>query len=351
MINLTLEFEKPLVELEKRIEELRNFSQERGIDLSDEIATLEKKAEALRREIFDNLTPWQRVQIARHPRRPTTLDYIGLIFDEFIELHGDRAFRDDGAIVGGLASIDGRPVTVVGTQKGRDTKENLARNFGMPHPEGYRKALRLMKQAEKFHRPVVSFVDVVGAYPGVEAEERGQGQIIARNIEELSRLATCIVVVITGEGGSGGALAIGVGDRLLMLENAYFSVISPEGCAAILWKDGSRAQEAAEVLKLTAPDMKRLGIVDEVLPEPKGAAHKDREGTARVIKEALIRSIDELSGIPPRRLVERRYARLRRIGEFVTREAAQQEFAEAASAGGDVLRVAGPAGNRGESGR
>lgn len=351
MMNLTLEFEKPLVELEKRIEELRNFSQEKGIDLSDEIATLERKAEALRREIFDNLTPWQRVQIARHPRRPTTLDYIGLIFDEFIELHGDRTFRDDGAIVGGIASLDGRPVTVVGTQKGRDTKENLARNFGMPHPEGYRKALRLMKQAEKFHRPVVSFVDVVGAYPGVEAEERGQGQIIARNIEELSRLATCIVVVITGEGGSGGALAIGVGDRLLMLENAYFSVISPEGCAAILWKDGSKAQQAADVLKLTAPDMKKLGIVDEVLPEPLGAAHKDREGMARVIKDALIRSIDELSGIPPRRLVERRYARLRRIGEYVTREAAQQELAEAASAGGDVLRPAGPAGGRGEAAR
>ncbi len=347
MINLTLDFEKPLVELEKRIEELRNFSQEKEIDLSQEIATLEKKAESLRREIFDNLTPWQRIQIARHPRRPTTLDYIGLIFDGFIELHGDRSFRDDGAMVGGIASLGGRPVTVVGTQKGRDTKENLARNFGMPHPEGYRKALRLMKQAEKFHRPIVSFVDVVGAYPGVEAEERGQGEIIARNIADMSRLATCIVVVITGEGGSGGALAIAVGDRLLMLENAYFSVISPEGCAAILWKNGSRAQEAAEVLKLTAPDMKRLGIVDDVLPEPLGAAHKDREAMARVIREAIISSIDELSGIPPRRLVERRYARLGRIGGFVTRETAAEGLAEAAS--GDVVKAVGLPGPKGEA--
>ncbi|HHY32417.1 MAG TPA: acetyl-CoA carboxylase carboxyltransferase subunit alpha [Firmicutes bacterium] len=351
MINPTLDFERPLVELEKRIEELRNFSREKEIDLSEEIATLEKRAEMLRREIFDNLTPWQRVQIARHPRRPTTLDYINLIFDEFIELHGDRAFRDDGAVVGGIASLAGRPVTVVGTQKGRDTKENLARNFGMPHPEGYRKALRLIRQAEKFRRPVVSFVDVVGAYPGVEAEERGQGQIIARNLEEISRLATCIVVVITGEGGSGGALAIGVGDRLLMLENAYFSVISPEGCAAILWKDGSKAQEAADVLKLTAPDMKRLGIVDEVLPEPLGAAHKDRDAMARIIKDALIRSIDELAGIPPRRLIERRYARLRRIGEFMIREAAQEGFPETAlaSGGGSVQAAAGPGGPKGEA--
>lgn len=340
MINLTLEFEKPLTELEKRIEELRNFSKEKEIDLSEEIATLEKKAESLRKEIFDNLTPWQRIMIARHPRRPTTLDYISLVFDEFIELHGDRNFRDDGAIVGGLASLDGRPLTVIGTQKGRDTKENLARNFGMPHPEGYRKALRLMKQAEKFRRPVVSFVDVVGAYPGVEAEERGQGEAIARNIAEMARLATCIAVVITGEGGSGGALAIGVGDRLIMLENAYFSVISPEGCAAILWRDGSKAQEAAATLKLTAADLKRLGIADEVLPEPLGAAHKDREAMATRIRASLIAGIDELSGIPPRRLVERRYARLRRIGELVTGEAGHEGLAAAAS--GEVEAVARP---------
>jgi acetyl-CoA carboxylase carboxyl transferase subunit alpha len=310
MINLGLEFEKPLIELEKRIEDLKEFGLKKGIDLSDEIAILEKKADTLRREIFENLTPWQRIMIARHPKRPTALEYINLIFDEFIEFHGDRAFRDDGAIVGGIACLGERPVTVIGTQKGRDTKENIARNFGMPHPEGYRKALRLMKQAEKFRRPIISFVDVVGAYPGVEAEERGQGLAIARNIAEMGKLATSIIVVITGEGGSGGALAIGVGDKLIMLENAYFSVISPEGCAAILWKDSSRAQEAAEMLKLTAPDLKAQGLIDEMLYEPQGAAHKDGIAMARIIRDAITRGIDELSGIPPRRLIERRYAQL-----------------------------------------
>lgn len=336
MINLALEFEKPLIELEKRIEDLREFGLKKGIDLSREIAVLEKKADTLRKEIFENLTPWQRVMIARHPKRPTTLEYIHLIFDEFIELHGDRTFRDDGAIVGGIADLGGRPVTVIGTQKGRDTKENIARNFGMPHPEGYRKALRLMKQAEKFRRPIVSFVDVVGAYPGVEAEERGQGLAIACNIAEMAKLATSIIVVITGEGGSGGALAIGVGDKLIMLENAYFSVISPEGCAAILWKDGSRAQEAAEMLKLTAPDLKAQGLIDEALPEPQGAAHKDRAAMARVIREAITRGIDELSGIPLRRLVERRYARLRRIGEFSVREIPASDLPMAASGNEDM---------------
>ncbi len=336
MINLTLEFEKPLIELEKRIQDLREFGVKRGIDLSDEIAILEKKADALRKEIFENLTPWQRIMIARHPKRPTTLEYIDLIFDEFIELHGDRTFRDDGAIVGGIANLAGRPVTVIGTQKGRDTKENIARNFGMPHPEGYRKALRLMKQAEKFRRPIVSFVDVVGAYPGVEAEERGQGLAIACNIAEMAKMATGIIVVITGEGGSGGALAIAVGDKLMMLENAYFSVISPEGCAAILWKDGSRAQEAAEMLKLTAPDLKELGLIDEILPEPQGAAHKDCRAVAGVIREAIIRGIDELSGIPQRRLIERRYARLRRIGEFAVREVPESNLAMVASGNEDM---------------
>ena len=316
VMNGTLDFEKPLAELERRIEELRAFSNEKNIDLSEEIATLERRAEELRREIFQNLTAWQRVMIARHPRRPTTLDYIGLIFEEFVELHGDRCFRDDPAIVGGLARLNGLPVTVIGTQKGRDTKENLARNFGMPHPEGYRKALRLMKQAEKFRRPIISFIDVVGAYPGIEAEERGQGEAIARNIMEMSRLLVPIIVVITGEGGSGGALAIGVGDRLIMLENAYFSVISPEGCAAILWKDSSYAREAAEALKITARDLLKLGIADEVLPEPLGAAHKDPQKMAGLIKESLWRNLQDLAKIPARRLVERRYARLRQIGDF-----------------------------------
>jgi acetyl-CoA carboxylase carboxyl transferase subunit alpha len=339
MINLGLEFEKPLIELEKRIEDLKEFGLKKGIDLSDEIAILEKKADTLRREIFENLTPWQRIMIARHPKRPTALEYINLIFDEFIEFHGDRAFRDDGAIVGGIACLGERPVTVIGTQKGRDTKENIARNFGMPHPEGYRKALRLMKQAEKFRRPIISFVDVVGAYPGVEAEERGQGLAIARNIAEMGKLATSIIVVITGEGGSGGALAIGVGDKLIMLENAYFSVISPEGCAAILWKDSSRAQEAAEMLKLTAPDLKAQGLIDEMLYEPQGAAHKDGIAMARIIRDAITRGIDELSGIPPRRLIERRYARLRRIGEFAVREISASDLPMAAAGNDDVPAI------------
>ncbi|MGB4273587.1 MAG: acetyl-CoA carboxylase carboxyltransferase subunit alpha [Bacillota bacterium] len=339
MTSFSLEFEKPLVELEKRIEDLKEFSLKKGIDLSDEISILEKKADELRKEIFENLTPWQRILIARHPKRPTTLEYIDMIFDEFVELHGDREFGDDGAIVGGIADLGGRAVTVIGTQKGRDTKENIARNFGMPHPEGYRKALRLMKQAEKFRRPIVSFVDVVGAYPGVEAEERGQGIAIARNLVEMARLSTSIVVVITGEGGSGGALAIGVGDKLIMLENAYFSVISPEGCAAILWKDGSRSQEAAEMLKLTAPDLKAQGIIDELLPEPQGAAHKDRMAMARLIRDAVIKALDELSGIPVRRLVERRYARLRRIGKYVVSEMPATE-APMVAAGNEDMHVA-----------
>ena len=271
--------------------------------------------------------------ILRDQQPSSTYD---LIFDDFIELHGDRTFRDDGAIVGGIATLAGRPVTVIGTQKGRDTKENIARNFGMPHPEGYRKALRLMRQAEKFRRPIISFVDVVGAYPGVEAEERGQGLAIARNIAEMSKLATAIIVVITGEGGSGGALAIGVGDKLIMLENAYFSVISPEGCAAILWKDGSRAQEAAEKLKLTAPDLKAQGVIDEILPEPQGAAHKDCRAAAGVIRKSIIKGIDELSGIPQRRLIERRYARLRRIGEFAVREMPASDLAMAAAGNEDM---------------
>lgn len=316
-MNHVLEFERPLVELEKRIAELRGFAADKNIDLSEEVERLEKRAEALRKEIFGNLTPWQRVQIVRHPGRPTALDYIGMIFEDFLELKGDRLHRDDPAIVGGIARLDGRPVTVIGTQKGKDTKENLARNFGMPHPEGYRKALRLMKQAEKFGRPVVTLVDVVGAYPGVEAEERGQGEAIARNIVEMSRLAVPIVVVITGEGGSGGALAIGVGDRLFMLENAYFSVISPEGCATILWKEASRAPEAAAALKMGAKDLAGFGIVDKVIPEPMGAAHKDPERCAALIKEALVEALASLTRMNPKRLVAQRYTRLRRIGSIV----------------------------------
>ncbi|NPV79283.1 MAG: acetyl-CoA carboxylase carboxyltransferase subunit alpha [Firmicutes bacterium] len=326
-----LDFEKPLVELEGRIQELKSFSKERQIDLSGEIATLERKAEALRQEIYNNLSPWQRVQLARHPGRPTTLDYISRILDDFIELHGDRCFRDDKSIVAGIGRLAGRPITVIGTQKGRDTKENLARNFGSPHPEGYRKALRFMKQAEKFGRPIVCFIDVVGAYPGIEAEERGQGVIIAANLYEMMGLEVPIIAVVTGEGGSGGALAIGVADRLIMLQNAYFSVISPEGCAAILWKDASRAKDAAEALKLTAADLKNLGIADEVLPEPLGAAHKDPGAMAGSIKACLIRHLSDLVSIPPKRLVEKRYQKYRMIGVYrVSQENPGRENAAAA---------------------
>lgn len=317
MVNSVFEWEKPLVELEQRIAELQSFTKEKGIDFSDEIETLERKAESLRREIYANITPWQRVQIARHKDRPTTLDYIEMIFTGFTELHGDRTVRDDAAIVGGLAYLDDQPITVLGPQKGkgRDTKENILRNFGLPHPEGYRKALRLMRQAEKFGRPIVSLIDVVGAYPGIEAEERGQGVIIAECIRYMSFLEVPIICVITGEGGSGGALAIGVGDRVLMLENAWYSVISPEMCAQILWKETTRAEEAAEALRLTAPDLLKLGVIDEVLPEPLGGAHRDPEAVAASIKAALIRHLKDLSHVAPTQLVNERLHRYRKIGD------------------------------------
>lgn len=305
------EWEKPLIELERRIAELRTFSEAKGIDLSGEIATLEERASALRQEIYRNLTPWQRVLIARHPRRPTALDYIGRIFSDFLELHGDRTFRDDPAIVGGIGLLDGIPVTVIGTQKGRDTKENLARNFGLPHPEGFRKAMRLARQAEKFGRPVVTLIDIVGAYPGIEAEERGQGLVIAESIRTFSSLRTPIVCAITGEAGSGGALAIGVGDRILMMEYAWHSVISPEGCASILWKDAAKAPEAAAALRLTAEECLRLGVVDEVLPEPPGGAHRDPDQAARTLKEALLRNLQELLNVDRDELVRRREERYR----------------------------------------
>lgn len=314
MVNGVFEWELPLVELEKRISELRRFTDQEGIDFSTEIETLEQKAERLRREIYASLTPWQRVQMVRHPKRPTTLDYIELIFDDFFELHGDRTFRDDQAIVGGIALFEGRPVTVVGPQKGRDTKENIRRNFGLPHPEGYRKAMRLMEQAEKFGRPIISLIDVVGAYPGIEAEERGQGVVIAEAIRRMSFLKVPTICIITGEGGSGGALAIGVGNRVLMLENAWYSVISPEMCAQILWRDVKRAPEAAESLRLTAADLVALGVVDEVIHEPLGGAHRDHKTTADALKEAIRRHLTELDGTPGEQLVEERLERFRRLG-------------------------------------
>jgi len=310
------EWEKPLVELEEKINELRNFIFEQGIDFKDELNDLERKADKLRKEIYERLTPWQRVRMARHPDRPTTLDYIKLVFDDFFELHGDRRFGDDHAIVGGIAVLDGEPVTVIGPQKGRDTKENITRNFGLPHPEGYRKALRLMQQAERFHRPIITLIDVVGAYPGIEAEQRGQGLVIAECIEQMSFLKVPIVCIITGEGGSGGALAIGVGDRILMMEHAWYSVISPEMCATILWKDANRASEAAELLKLTSTDLLKFGIIDDVITEPLGGAHRDHEGTGRQLKAFLRRHLSEIKRIPPNELVKHRLERFRKIGEY-----------------------------------
>src|SRR5574337_707983 len=271
----TLEFEKPLLELERQIDELKRLGEEQELGVADELEGLERKLDELRDGIYGSLTPIQRVQVARHPRRPYTLDYLSTIFTDFIELHGDRLFMDDPAIVGGWARLDGQSVMVIGHQKGRDTKENLKRNFGMPHPEGYRKALRLMHLAARFGAPVVTLIDTPGAYPGLGAEERGQSEALARNILEMSALATPIVAAVIGEGGSGGALALGVADRLLMLENSVYSVISPEGCAAILWKDAGQRARAAEALKLTAEDLLRLKIADEIIPEPKGAAHLD----------------------------------------------------------------------------
>jgi acetyl-CoA carboxylase carboxyl transferase subunit alpha len=316
MANGHLPFEKPIVELRQKIVELKKFTKEKQIDLSEEIATLEAKAERLEKEIYGNLTPWQRVQIARHASRPTTLDYIQHIFTDFMELHGDRLYGDDPAIVGGIAKLDGMPVTVIGHERGKDTKDKIARNFGMPHPEGYRKALRLMQQANKFDRPIICFIDTQGAHPGIEAEQRGQSEAIARNLREMAGFTVPIVCVVTGEGGSGGALAIGVGNRLLMLEHAYYSVITPEGAAAILWRDASEAQQAAEALRITAQDLLKLGVVDRVIPEPKGGAHRDPETQAAWIKEALLETLNPLMEMDGPSLVKDRHQKYARIGVF-----------------------------------
>ncbi|MFC4767784.1 acetyl-CoA carboxylase carboxyltransferase subunit alpha [Effusibacillus consociatus] len=311
-----LQFEKPLTELRNKIEELRKFTEEKGIDFSDEIEKLESKAAELEQSIYGELTPWQKVQIARHPERPTTLDYIRGMFTDFIELHGDRTFGDDPALVGGIGKLEGIPVTILGHQKGRDTKENIYRRFGMPEPEGYRKALRLMRQAEKFGRPVICFIDTSGAYPGVAAEERGQSEAIARNLIEMAGLSVPIVCVVTGEGGSGGALALGVGDRIFMLEHAVYSVISPEGAAALLWKDATQAQRAAETMRITAQDLHRFGIADDVIEEPLGGAQKDPELTISRVKERVVAAIKELLLLPEEELVEARYRKFKAIGEF-----------------------------------
>jgi len=311
-----LDFEKPITELERQIDELKRLATQRELDVQREITPLEEKLTQLRSEIYRNLTPYQRVQVARHPRRPYTLDYLHSVFSDFVELHGDRLFRDDPAIVGGLARLDGQSVVVIGQQKGRDTKDNLRRNFGMPHPEGYRKALRLMKLAERFGLPVVTLIDTPGAFPGLGAEERGQAEAIARNIEEMAVLRTPIVAVIIGEGGSGGALAIAVGDRVLMLENAIYSVISPEGCAAILWRDASLRERAAESLRLTAPDLIGLGVIDEIVPEPTGGAHADPEAATAALTPVLKRHLAELVRVRPEKLVRRRAEKYLRMGKF-----------------------------------
>jgi len=309
-----LDFEKPLTEIENRLVQLRAAEDPRGS--RDEIARLEDRLGRLQQKIYGGLTAWQRAQIARHPKRPHTLDFVGLLLEDWVELHGDRVYGDDKAIVGGLARFDGAPVVVIGHQKGRDTRENIARNFGMPHPEGYRKALRLMQLAEKFGAPIVTFIDTPGAYPGLGAEERGQAEAIARNLREMAGLATPIVCIVTGEGGSGGALAIGVGNRVLMLEYAIYSVISPEGCAAILWGDAAKAPEAAGLMRVTAPELLRLRVIDGIIPEPVGGAHRDWEQAATNLRAALRDQLRRLRGQSGGALVEERHERFRRIGVF-----------------------------------
>ena len=309
-----LNFEKPIIELEKKIQELKGFISDKKIDLSSEVKRLEEKLERLKKDTYGNLTAWQRVQIARHPQRPYTQDYINMLMLDFIELHGDRSFSDDQAIIGGFAKIDHRKIVVIGHQKGRDTKENLRRNFGCAHPEGYRKALRIMQLAEKFNLPIVIFIDTPGAYPGIGAEERGQAQAIALNLREMTSIGVPIIAIIIGEGGSGGALGIGIADKVCVLENAYYSVISPEGCAAILWKNGSKAPEAAAVLKLTAPDLLKMGIIDEVIPEPLGGAHTDSERMGQTLKETIRKNLQELNALKKEELLKLRYKKFRGMG-------------------------------------
>ncbi len=311
MNGIWLDFERPIVELEKKIEELKGL---KGVD--EEITRLESQAKRLKKKIYSNLSRWQRVQLARHPRRPYPLDIIPLITEDFIELHGDRRFGDDWAVVSGIAKFDKFNVAIVAQQKGRDTKEKIKRNFGMPHPEGYRKALRIMKMAAKFAMPIINMVDTPGAYPGAEAEERGQAEAIATNLFECAVLPVPIVVLILGEGGSGGALAIAVGDRILMLENSIYSVISPEGCASILWRNSSKNKEAAEALKITAADLVKLNIIDEIVPEPLGGAHLDPEQTAKNIKDALIKHLDELTKIPIDKLIPLRISKFQNMGVY-----------------------------------
>ncbi len=306
--------QKAIEHLEKDVEELRRLAGDEEAD--QELERIRRQVEELRREFYTHLGAWQRAQIARHQQRPYTLDYVNLLFTDFMELHGDRSYADDKAIVAGLAKYHGRPVAVIGHQKGRDTKQRLARNFGQPKPEGYRKALRVMHLAAKFGRPIFSFVDTQGAYPGIDAEERGQGEAIARNLREMARLPVPIIVTVTGEGGSGGALAIAVGDKVNILENSFYSVISPEGCASIVWRDSTKAETAAEAMKITAKDLKELGIVDDIIPEPDGGAHADHEAAARLVDEVLDRQLVTLTNQPVSELLDARYEKFRRMGQF-----------------------------------
>ena len=322
MKTVFLEFEQPVAELEGRIDELRYAQDDSAVDISEEIQRLSKKSQALSKDIYAKLTPWQVAQVARHPQRPYSLDFIGMMFTGFEELHGDRVFGDDASIVGGLARFDGEPCVVIGHQKGRDTKEKILRNFGMPKPEGYRKALRLMQMAEKFELPVFTFVDTPGAFPGIDAEERGQSEAIGRNLFEMARLRVPIIATIIGEGGSGGALAIAVGDVVIMLQYATYSVISPEGCASILWRSAEKAPEAAEALGITASRLKTLGLVDRIVPEPVGGAHRDPQATAQALKKALAETLKQLQEKKPKELVEERLERLMAYGKF--KEAAER---------------------------
>ncbi|GHT44705.1 acetyl-coenzyme A carboxylase carboxyl transferase subunit alpha [Endomicrobiia bacterium] len=315
-MEITFDFEQPITEIDKRINDLRESSQTEDTDLSEQIEDLEKTRDELKQKIYSSLSPWQRIQIARHPQRPYSADYIKLIFKNFTEVRGDRVFGDDQAILCGVAEINDKPVVVIGHQKGRTLEENMDRNFGMAHPEGYRKALRVMKLAEKFNRPIITFIDTPGAYPGIAAEERGQAVAIARNLREMSDLKVLIITVVIGEGGSGGALGIGVSNRVLCLENAYYSVISPEGCAAILFRDGSKAPEAAKAMKLTAKDLLKLKAIDEIIKEPLGGAHYDSAKTAVNIKMALNKYLNEYEKISGKKIAEERYTRFRNIGIY-----------------------------------
>ncbi|SDD39498.1 acetyl-CoA carboxylase carboxyl transferase subunit alpha [Terribacillus halophilus] len=311
-----LEFEKPVIALREKIAELKTFTKESDLDLTEEIVKLETRLEKLENDIYTNLKPWDRVQMARHAERPTTLDYVEHLFTDFLEFHGDRYYGDDAAIVAGIAKYKGRPVTIVGHQRGKTTKENIRRNFGMPHPEGFRKAARHMQQAAKFGRPIICFIDTKGAFPGRAAEERGQSEAIARNLMEMSGFEVPIICIVIGEGGSGGALALGVGDRLLMLENSTFSVISPEGAASILWKDGGKAKEAAEKLKITAPDLKELGVIDSIIPEIRGGAHRDLQAQAELVDQVITEQLLELEKLDKQVLLEQRWEKYSKIGSY-----------------------------------